>query len=270
MVHSRHPASEPVSQSELAFIGVLQMAQSRRNRLLEMLPRPEFEALKLHLREVVLEYRMPLYEAGEPITNVYFPVEGVASLVNTMADGSASEVGTIGNEGVVGIPIILGDTMAPTTVYMQVPGNGLVIRASALRKILEESQHTRRLMLHYVHAFFNQVAQSAACNHHHNLEQRCCRWLLMTHDRVQSDKFLLTQEFLAMMLGVRRTGVTEVASVLKKNGFIDYVRGHVTILDRAGLEACSCECYETSKREFDRLLGPAKGLQHSGLRYREA
>ncbi|WP_295846154.1 Crp/Fnr family transcriptional regulator [Tardiphaga sp.] len=197
--------------------------------------------MKLHLREVVLEYRMPLYEAGEPITNVYFPVEGVASLVNTMADGSASEVGTIGNEGVVGIPIILGDTMAPTTVYMQVPGNGLVIRASALRKILEESQHTRRLMLHYVHAFFNQVAQSAACNHHHNLEQRCCRWLLMTHDRVQSDKFLLTQEFLAMMLGVRRTGVTEVASVLKKNGFIDYVRGHVTILDRAGLEACSCK-----------------------------
>ena len=161
---------------------------------------------------------MPLYEANEAIRYVYFPVEGVASLVNTMNDGSSAEVGTIGNEGVVGVPIILGDTMAPTSVYIQVPGVGLRMEATVLSDALERNSATRVLMLHYVHAFFNQVAQSAACNHFHLIDQRCCRWLLMTHDRVQSDDFLLTQEFLAMMLGVRRTSVTASANRLKSLG----------------------------------------------------
>ena len=186
------------------------LSQSYRNRLLELLHPLDLDRLRQHLEPVVLEYRQSLYKANEPITSVYFPIDGVVSLVNTMADGSTSEVGTIGNEGVVGLPVILGDRLAPTSAYV-LPGTGLKLPADILTAELERSSRTRIVMLHYAHAFFNQVAKSAACNHHHQIEQRCCRWLLMTHDRVHSDQFLLTQEFLGMMLGVRRTSVTEVA-----------------------------------------------------------
>jgi CRP-like cAMP-binding protein len=234
------------------------MAQSSQNRLLEMMASDDLERLRPHLHEVTLDYKKPLYEAGEPIRDVYFPITGVASLVKTMVDGFAAEVGTIGNEGVVGIPVILGDTVAPTSVWMQVPGSGLKLRVNILKDLLERSSSLRSLMLHYVHAFFNQVAQSAACNTAHKIEQRCCRWLLMTHDRMQSDHFLLTQEFLAMMLGVKRSSLTDVALKIKGLNLIEYSRGHVTILNRAGLEKYSCECYGVSKREFDRLLGPAR------------
>jgi CRP-like cAMP-binding protein len=238
----------------------IQQTQSRRNRLLELLPPADFDRLRSHLHSVTLDYKMPLYEAQEPIKFVYFPITGVASLVNTMTDGAAAEVGTIGNEGMIGLPIILGDSVAPTNVYIQVPGVGLRMQSHVLKEALETSSAMRRVMLHYVHAFFNQVAQSAACNHFHTIDQRCCRWLLMTHDRVHSEQFILTQEFFAMMLGVNRGGVTVAASKLKKQGLINYSRGHVTILDRAGLEHRSCECYAASKREFDRLLGPPSGL----------
>ena len=171
-----------------------------------------------------------------------------------MANGQTAEVGTIGNEGVVGLPIMLGDERAPTSVYIQVPGAGLRMKATLFKKELERSASMRAVMLCYAHAFFNQVAQSAACNQFHSLEQRCCRWMLMTHDRMQSDEFLLTQEFLAMMLGVQRTGVSAAAGALQRAGLIRYKRGEVTIIDRHGLMR-SCECYGVSKREFDRLLG---------------
>lgn len=162
-------------------------------------------------------------------------------------------------EGMVGLPIILSDRVAPTSVYIQVPGEGLRLPAKSFRAALERSYTMRKVMAHYVHAFFNQVAQSAACNHSHSLDQRCCRWLLMTHDRVQSSQFLLTHEFLAMMLGVRRTSVTLAANKLKGLKYINYSHGHVTILNRKGLEKCACECYAVSKREFDRLLGAPLG-----------
>ncbi len=180
---------------------------------------------------------------------------GVGSLVNTMANGEAAEVGTIGNEGIVGLPLVLGDDRAPTSVYVQVPGAGLRMKATLFTKELAQSASMRMLMLRYTHAFFNQVTQSAACNHFHIIQQRCCRWLLMTHDRIQSDEFLLTQEFLAMMLGVQRTGVTAAAGALQRNGLIRYKRGNVTMIDRQGLKDRSCECYGVSKKEFDRLLG---------------
>jgi CRP-like cAMP-binding protein len=202
-----------------------------------------------------LLYRQSLYRANKPIGFVYFIETGVGSLVNTMANGEAAEVGTIGNEGVVGLPLVLGDDRAPTSVYMQVPGAGLRMKASLFNKELVRSASMRIVMLRYAHAFFNQVAQSAACNHFHSLQQRCCRWLLMTHDRMQSDEFLLTQEFLAMMLGVQRTGVTAAAGALQRAGLIRYRRGNVTIIDRRGLQRRSCECYGVSKSEFDRLLG---------------
>jgi CRP-like cAMP-binding protein len=227
--------------------------------LLQLLDSADFDRLLPHLEPVALDYRSALYEANEEIKAVYFLVEGVASLVNTMSDGSATEVGTIGNEGLVGLPVILGDHCAPCSAYIQVPGSGLRLSADVLRKQLGLSTGMRTVMLQYAHAFFNQVAQSAACVHFHSVEQRCCRWLLMTHDRARSEQFLLTQEFLGMMLGVRRTSVSIVAAKLKRLNLIDYNRGRVTVLDRVGLENRTCECYFVTKHEFDRLLGPVIG-----------
>jgi CRP-like cAMP-binding protein len=225
------------------------------NRLLGLLSPGDYERLRPHLQRIPLAYRQSLYRAYKPIGFVYFIETGVGSLVNTMANGDAAEVGTIGNEGVVGLPLVLGDDRAPTSVYVQVPGVGLRMKAARFSEELARSASMRSVMLRYTHAFFNQVAQSAACNHFHSIQQRCCRWLLMTHDRMQSDEFLLTQEFLAMMLGVQRTGVSLAAGALQRAGFIRYKRGTVTIIDRRSLVDHSCECYGVSKKEFDRLLG---------------
>ena len=211
-------------------------AEPHANRLLGLLTREDYARLRPHLQSVPLEYRKSLYRANAKIQFVWFIETGVGSLVNTMENGDAAEVGTIGNEGIVGLPLLLGDHRAPTSVYVQVPGVGLRMTASLFARELAQSASMRKVMLHYAHAFFNQVAQSAACNQFHSLRQRCCRWLLMTHDRMQSDEFLLTQEFLAMMLGVQRTGVTAAAGALQRAGLIRYTRGNVTILDRAGLE----------------------------------
>lgn len=224
------------------------------NRLLSLLTQRDYARLRPHLERRPLEYRQSLYRANVAIGFVWFIETGVGSLVNTMANGDASEVGTIGNEGVVGLPLLLGDKRAPTSVYVQVPGVGLRMKAALFKKELTDSASMRTTMHHYVHAFFNQVAQSAACNQYHSLQQRCCRWLLMTQDRMQSDEFLLMQEFLAMMLGVQRTGVSAAAGNLQRMGMIRYSRGHVTVIDRAKLECRSCECYGISRMEFDRLL----------------
>ena len=230
-------------------------ASPRANRLLQLLPPKDLARLRPLLHPIPLEYKKSLYHAKKPIEFVYFIETGVGSLVNTMKDGSASEVGTIGNEGVVGLPLLLGDDRAPTSVYVQVPGAGLRVKAAVFARELARSSSMRNVMHRYVHAFFNQVAQSAACNQFHTIQQRCCRWMLMTHDRMEADEFLLTQEFLAMMLGVQRTGVSVAAGALQRDELILYKRGNVTILDRPGLERRACECYSVSKREFDRLLG---------------
>jgi CRP-like cAMP-binding protein len=227
----------------------------RTNRLLSLLSDDDYERLRPHLSHVEFDYRKSLYEASRPIEHVYFPINGVASLVITTTDGSSAEVGTIGNEGFVGLPVCLGELNAPSSVYVQVPGTGLKLETRIFRGQLERRPTLNRIMLRYAHAFFDQVAQSAACAHLHRVEQRCCRWLLMTHDRMPTDDFLLTHEFLGMMLGVRRTTVTDVMGVLQKAGLIRYRRGHVTILDRSALQRRACECYGISKLEFDRLLG---------------
>jgi CRP-like cAMP-binding protein len=227
----------------------------RTNRLLTLLSDDDYERLRPHLVPVALDYRKSLYEASRPIEHVYFPINGVASLVLTTSDGASAEVGTIGSEGMVGLPVCLGDDDAPSSVYVQVPGTALLIDARIFRGELERSPALKLIVLRYAHAFFNQVAQSAACAHLHKVEQRCCRWLLMTRDRMPSGDFLLTHEFLGMMLGVRRTTVTDVMGSLQKAGLIRYRRGHVTILDEQALRQRACECYEISKLEFDRLLG---------------
>jgi CRP-like cAMP-binding protein len=227
----------------------------RTNRLLSLLTDSDYERLRPHLSSVAFDYKRSLYEASRPIEHVYFPIEGVASLVITIADGSSAEVGTIGSEGFVGLPVCLGDREAPSSVYVQVPGIALSMDARVFRRELDRSPTLNLIMLRYAHAFFNQVAQSAACAHLHRVEQRCCRWLLMTRDRMPTGDFLLTHEFLGMMLGVRRTTVTDVMGSLQKAGLIRYRRGHVTILDHEALQQRSCECYDISKTEFERLLG---------------
>jgi CRP-like cAMP-binding protein len=231
------------------------MYHRRTNRLLSLLSDNDYERLRPHLSQIVLEYRKSLYEASRPIEHVYFPVDGVASLVITTAEGASAEVGTIGSEGMVGLPICFGDRDAPSAVYVQVPGTALVMDSRAFRGELERSPSLNLMMLRYAHAFFNQVAQSAACAHLHRVEQRCCRWLLMTRDRMPEGDFLLTHEFLGMMLGVRRTTVTDVMGNLQKAGLVRYRRGHVTILDVEALRLRACECYDISRLEFDRLLG---------------
>jgi CRP-like cAMP-binding protein len=231
------------------------MPQRRTNRLLSLLSDDDYEHLRPHLSLIALDYRKILYEAARPIEHVYFPVEGVASLVVTSADGASAEVGTIGSEGIVGLPVCLGDREAPSSVYVQVPGTALKMNADAFRGELGHCPSLNLAMLRYAHAFFNQVAQSAACAHLHRVEERCCRWLLMTRDRMPSGEFLLTHEFLGMMLGVRRTTVTEVMGSLQKAGLIRYRRGHVSILDPEALRQRACECYDISRLEFDRLLG---------------
>jgi CRP-like cAMP-binding protein len=229
--------------------------ERRTNRLLSLLSDDDYERLRPHLSQIVFDYRKSLYEASRRIEHVYFPIDGVASLVITTADGSSAEVGTIGSEGMVGLPICLGDSEAPSSVYVQVPGTALRIDAGIFRGELDRNPTLNLIMLRYAHAFFNQVAQSAACAHLHRVEQRCCRWLLMTRDRMPSGDFLLTHEFLGMMLGVRRTTVTDVMGKLQKAGLIHYRRGHVSILDHEALQQHACECYEISKLEFERLLG---------------
>jgi CRP-like cAMP-binding protein len=244
------------------------MTHGRTNRLLSLLSDDDYERLRPHLSPVAFEYRKSLYEASRPIEQVYFPVDGVASLVITTADGASAEVGTIGSEGIVGLPVCLGDSDAPSSVYVQVPGTALAMDADIFRAALERNPTLKSIMLRYAHAFFNQVAQSAACAHLHKVEQRCCRWLLMTRDRMPSGDFLLTHEFLGMMLGVRRTTVTDVMGSLQKAGLIRYRRGHVTILDHDGLQERTCECYDISRLEFDRLLGDTPLAPRSDKKHR--
>jgi CRP-like cAMP-binding protein len=240
----------------------------RTNRLLSLLSDGDYERLRPHLSQVVLDYRKSLYEASRPIEQAYFPLEGVASLVITTADGASVEVGTIGLEGMVGLPICLGDSDAPSSVYVQVPGTALAMEARIFRGELERSPTLNLIMLRYAHAFFNQIAQNVACIHLHRVEQRCCRWLLMTRDRMPADDFLLTHEFLAMMLGVRRTTVTDVMGSLQRAGLVQYRRGRVTILDHEGLRRRACECYDISRLEFDRLLGDTARAPRTDRKHR--
>ena len=238
-----------------AFAESVRLEHQVGNRLLAQLSVADYELLRSHLRPVALDYKAVLYAPGQLIEFVYFIESGVASMVNVMKNGDAAEVGTIGNEGIVGLPVVFGDTTAPNSVYMQVPGAGLRMPARIFSEQLNHSKSLRTALLHYAAAFFNQVAQSAACVTFHPIEQRCCRWLMMTRDRMPSDEFLLTQEFLAMMLGVRRTSVNAAMGKLQKQGLVRYSRGHLTILDRKALQGAACECYRITKGEFDRLLG---------------
>jgi len=209
---------------------------------------PNLEAISLPLGQV-------LYMPNEPIQHIYFPISGVVSLVTFMEDGSAVEVVTVGNEGMLGLSVFLGVDQIPAQAFSQVSGDALRMQAQVFKHEVTPGSPLHNLLRRYSQALFNRISQLAACNRRHSIEQRCCRCLLMTHDRVEANKFFLTQECLAQMLGVRRAGISEVAASFQKAGLIRYSRGNMTILDRQGLEATACDCYAKVKQEFDRLLG---------------
>jgi CRP-like cAMP-binding protein len=229
--------------------------QRSENHILSALPEEEYGRLQRHLNHVELRRGEVIYEPNEPIRHVYFPFHATVSLVAVMEDGSEVEVGVCGGEGMVGLPLALGTDIAPIKALVQIPDGGVRMHASAFLEALPHCPQLYRRLLRYSQAFFIQAAQTAACNRLHTLDQRLARWLLLCQDRTQADTLPLTHEFMATMLGSRRAGVTEAACALKNEGVIDYRRGSVHILDRAGLEQSSCECYAVTKREFDRLLG---------------
>ena len=224
------------------------------NRLLAALPPSEYKRLQPHLEWMALEFKQVLFEVDVPIAHVYFPEDAVVSILAVMPDGTAVEVATTGREGMVGLPVFLGSGSMSAQAFVQVPGHGWRMSAEALREHGRRTGALRGLLERYTQALFTQVSQGTACNRLHSLEERCARWLLMTQDRVGADTFALTQQFLSQMLGVRRAGVSEVASVLQGEGLIRYSRGRVSILDRQGLEDSACECYGIIRREFARLL----------------
>jgi CRP-like cAMP-binding protein len=227
-----------------------------RNRLLDALPSADVERLAPLLEAVPLREAMTIYEADTPLTHVYFVRSGIVSLVSEMSEGTV-EVGTIGREGMTGIPLVLGATTMATRAFVQVPGDALRMRAEDLLRTMQESPKFERLLRRYALALVDQAAQQAACNRLHTLEERCARWLLMTHDRVDGDVLLLKQQFLAEMLGVHRPAVTLAAGALQKAGMIRYTRGKVTVVDRQALERASCECYFVVRRRTDELLAAA-------------
>lgn len=235
---------------------------SGRNRLLAAFSPDDFAYLEPHLERIRLENNDVLAEAGEAFTHVYFPEDAIISIVNYMSDGSGVEVATTGNEGMAGLPAYLEAEASEGKTFCQLPGAvlrtapGVMIAAAASRPSI------RNLLNRYTQAYMTQVAQNVACNRLHNIEQRCARWLLMTHDRTIADTIQLKQEFLALMLGVRRVGVTVAAGALQDAGLIRYSRGSIRVLDRPGLEAASCECYGVVRRHFDRLVPEERSAPH--------
>jgi CRP-like cAMP-binding protein len=201
----------------------------------------------------MLPLRKVLYEAGADVTHAYFPTRGMASMVNEMKDGTV-EVGTVGNEGMVGTAMLLYSKSLTTRTFMQLEGEGFRIAAEPLRALIRQSRDAERLLYRYAQTMFDQLAQWVACNRLHTLEARCARWLLMTSDRAGDDAFTLTHEFLSYMLGVHRPAVSLVASELSQRGLIKYRRGQVSVVDRAGLESASCECYVIARRSAEQLF----------------
>ena len=231
-----------------------------RNRLLAALPPDDFALLAPSLRPVRLALRQTLHEPERPIAAAYFPESGMVSLIARMEDGAAQEVGLVGREGVVGLAVALGAGSVGTEALVQAEGEALRLGADELRAAFGRGAGLRDLLLRYMQAFHAQVSQTAACSGRHAVDERLARWVLMAHDRADGDEFPMTQEFMAMMLGVRRAGVSVAAAVLQRAGAIGHAYGRVTVLDRAGLEAASCECYGAVRRQFERLLGrPAGG-----------
>lgn len=224
------------------------------NRLLASLPKKEYQRLLPELEQVPLAFGDTLYEPGDDIDHVYFPDSGIISLLSEVESRKALEVGIVGNEGVAGLPVVLGVSVSLNHGLVQSAGTAMRMKAAALRREFKRDGALQRLLHRYLHSLLTQISQSAVCNRFHAVDARLARWLLMTHDRVGADEFQLTQEFLSNMLGVRREAVSKAAGELQKRDFVNYSRGHITVLNRAGLEATACRCYRIIKDESDNVF----------------
>ena len=226
----------------------------RQNYLLAALTAPERERLYPHLQLVQMPLGKVLYESGDVLRHVYFPIDSIVSLLYVLADGASAEISVVGNEGLIGIALFMGGETTPSRAIVQSAGHAYRLIGQQLKEEFHRSGQMQLLLLRYTQALITQMAQTAVCNRHHSVDQQLCRWLLLSLDRLSSNQLTMTQELIANMLGVRREGVTEAAGTLHKLGVIRYARGQITVLDRPKLEALCCECYAVVKKESDRLL----------------
>lgn len=226
----------------------------RRNQLLASLPDPEWVRWQPQLELVDLPLGKVLYESGALQRHVYFPTSAIVSLLYVLEDGASAEIAVVGLEGVVGVSLFMGGGSTPSRAVVQSAGKGFRLSSQIMKEEFNRSGPVMHLMLRYTQALITQMSQTAVCNRHHSLDQQLCRWLLLSLDRLRGSELVMTQGLIANMLGVRREGVTEAALKLQRAGLIRYARGHITVLDRPGLEKRTCECYEVVKKEYDRLL----------------
>ena len=226
----------------------------RQNHLLAALPTTDFERLQSHLKLIPLPLGEALYEPGIGLRYLYFPIDSIVSLLYVLADGASAEIAVVGNEGVIGVSLFMGGETTPSRAVVQSAGHAYRLPGQVLKDEFTRGGAMQHLLLRYTQALITQMAQTAVCNRHHSLDQQLCRWLLLSLDRLPGNELVMTQELIANMLGVRREGVTEAAGNLQEAGLIQYSRGRITVLDRAGLEARTCECYAVVKQESDRLL----------------
>jgi CRP-like cAMP-binding protein len=230
------------------------------NQLLAVLPEAEWARLAPHLVDVDMPLGQVIYESGGQLEHVYFPTTSIVSLLYVMEDGASAEIAIVGREGIVGIALFMGGETTPSRAIVQSAGHAYRLSARILKDEFSRGGPVQRLLLRYTQALITQMAQTAVCNRHHSIDQQLCRWLLLSIDRLSSNELKMTQELIANMLGVRRSGVTEAALKLQSAGLIRYSHGHIEVLDRPGLERHVCECYAVVKREFDRLLPDLKAL----------
>jgi CRP-like cAMP-binding protein len=225
-----------------------------RNRLLAVLPKPECDRWLLLPEPVELRLGQVLHESGETLNDVYFPTTAIVSLLYVMANGATAEIAVVGDDGIVGVSVFMGGGSTTSRAVVQSAGRAFRLKAQQLMDEFNRNGPLLHLLLRYTQALITQMAQTAVCNRHHSLDQQLCRWLLLSLDRLEGSELVMTQELIANMLGVRREGVTEAATKLQLAGLIRYARGHITVLDRAGLEQRTCECYAVVRREYERLL----------------
>lgn len=226
----------------------------RKNHLLAALPDAEWQRWLPQLEPIEMPLGQVLYESGSTLSYVYFPTTSIVSLLYLLENGASAEIAVVGNEGIVGVSLFMGGESTPSRAVVQSAGQGFRLRARSMIEEFNRAGPVLHLLLRYTQALITQMSQTAVCNRHHTLDQQLCRWLLLSLDRLQGDDLVMTQELIANMLGVRREGVTEAAGHLQAAGLIRYVRGHITVLDRPGLEKRTCECYAVVKKECDRLL----------------
>jgi CRP-like cAMP-binding protein len=235
------------------------------NQLLASLPTAEFERLAPHLELVTMRLGDALYEPGGQLQHVYFPTTSIVSLLYGLESGASAEIAAVGNEGILGIALFMGGDTTPSSGVVQTAGHGYRLQGRLLKEEFNRAGLMQRLLLRYTQALVTQMFQTAACNRHHSIEQQLCRWLLLTLDRLPSSELVMTQELVASILGVRREGITEAAGRLQRAGIIRYRRGHIAVLERAGLESRACECYAVVKNELTRLLCDVRYRQETAV-----